>query len=109
MILKTTNGGSITNVQPVSNNIPEEFSLSQNYPNPFNPVTLIKYQLPQSAYTSIKLYDQLGREARVLYEGEHQAGYYQLSIDGRNLASGIYFCRIETEGFSKVIKMSLIK
>jgi len=102
--------GGLVSVDPVaSSEIPQAFDLLQNYPNPFNPVTVIKYQLPQSAYTSIKLFDQLGREARVLYEGEHQAGYYQLSIDGRNLASGIYFCKLSAGNFTKVIKMMLVK
>jgi flagellar hook assembly protein FlgD len=109
MILKTTNGGAITNIQTINNKIPEGFSLSQNYPNPFNPVTMIKYQLPNANHVSIKIYDMLGRETLTLFEGNQQAGYYQATVDGTNLASGIYFCRITAEGFAKTIKMSLIK
>jgi hypothetical protein len=103
--------GGLVSIEPiVSNELPATFDMLQNYPNPFNPVTVIKYQLPKANYVTIKLYDQLGREAAVLYEGNQQAGYYQASVDGTNLASGIYFCRITSgEGFSKVIKMSLIK
>ncbi len=109
VILKTTNRGAITNIQTINNNIPAGYSLSQNYPNPFNPVTVIKYQIPKANYVSIKLYDQLGRELGILYEGDQQAGYYQATVDGTNLASGVYFCRITIAGYNKVIKMSLIK
>ena len=102
--------GVLVTVEPIaSNELPSSFDMFQNYPNPFNPVTLIKYQIPKSAYVSIKLYDQLGRETQALYEGNQQAGHYQVTVDGSNLASGIYFCRINSADYSKVIKMSLIK
>jgi len=102
--------GVLVAIDPVvSNELPSSFDMSQNYPNPFNPVSTIKYQLPKANYVTIKLYDQLGKEAGILYEGSQQAGYYQISVDGSNLASGIYFCRINTADYSKVIKMSLIK
>lgn len=51
----------------------------------------------------------LGREMGVLFEGIQPAGYYQLTIDGTTMASGIYFCRIEAHDNTKVIKMSLVK
>lgn len=102
--------GGLVAIEPVTSaEIPQTFDMLQNYPNPFNPITVIKYQLPQATYVSIKLYDQLGRETLRMYEGEHQAGYYQLTVDGKDLASGIYFCRLTSEGFTKVIKMLLVK
>jgi len=101
--------GNTVSVTGNGSGIPQEFSVSQNYPNPFNPVTTINYQIPDKNYVTIKLYDQLGREAQVLYEGEHQAGYYQLSVEGRNLATGIYFCKLSAGNFTKVIKMMLVK
>jgi hypothetical protein len=102
--------GVLVAVEPItSNELPTSFEIFQNYPNPFNPATMIKYQLPYSTSVSIKLYDQLGREVGLLYEGNQQAGYYQLTVDGKNLASGIYYCRINAADYSKVIKMSLIK
>ena len=109
--------GVLVTVEPItSNELPVNIDIFQNYPNPFNPATVIKYQLPSSNSVSIKLYDRLGREVGLLYEGIQQAGVYQLTVDGTNLASGIYFCRItagqaglSTSDFTKVIKMSLIK
>ncbi len=102
-------GGLVAVEPPVSNEMPLDFNLLQNYPNPFNPVTMLKYQVPQESYVTIKLYDELGREAGVLYDGNQHAGYYQFTVDGTNLASGLYYCRIEAGNFTKVIKMSLIK
>ena len=102
--------GGLVGIEPViSDAQPTSFSMSQNYPNPFNPVTSIKYQIPKAAYLKIMLFDQLGREVGVLFDGNQQAGYYQATVDGTNLASGIYYCRITAESFTKVIKMSLIK
>jgi Secretion system C-terminal sorting domain len=102
--------GGLVAIEPVTSvEMPQTFDLLQNYPNPFNPVTVIKYQLPQAAYVSIKLYDQLGKVVKVLYEGEQQTGYYEASVDGKDLASGIYFCRLNAGNFSKVIKMMLVK
>jgi hypothetical protein len=102
--------GGLVEIEPaVTNELPSSFDLLQNYPNPFNPVTALKYQLPCESYVTIKLYDQLGKETALLYEGNQQAGYYQLTVDGANLASGIYYCRLSAGDYSKVIKMSLIK
>lgn len=102
--------GGLVAIDPVtSNELPGTFNMSQNYPNPFNPVTVIKYQLPEAAYVSVKLYDQLGREILQLFAGERQAGFYELTVDGTNLASGMYFCTLKAGDHSGVIKMSLIK
>jgi hypothetical protein len=101
--------GGLVAVEPAANELPAAFEIQQNYPNPFNPSTQVKYQIPMASYVSMKLYDQLGREVMVIQEGNQQAGYYQLTIDGSALASGIYFCRINAAEYSSVIKMSLIK
>ncbi len=89
--------------------IPKEYSLDQNYPNPFNPVTRIKFALPASGYVSLKLYDILGNEVRVLDNSYRQAGYYEAEFDGSNLASGVYFYKLEAKDFVSVRKMILVK
>lgn len=101
--------GNPLGITNTGSDIPKDFSVSQNYPNPFNPVSTINYQLSRAGNVTIKLYDQLGKEAGTLFEGSQQAGSYKVTVDGANLASGIYYCRINTEDNSKVIKMSLIK
>jgi len=99
----------ITSVEEIQANIPTEFDLSQNYPNPFNPVTLLEYQVPKASLVSIKVYDLIGREVAILVNEVKQPGNYQVSFDGKNLASGIYFYKMITEDFSLVRKMNLLK
>ncbi len=102
--------GGLVAVEPAaSNELPGTFNMSQNYPNPFNPVTKVNYQLPKTEYVNITLYDQLGREVLQLFAGERQAGFYELTVDGTNLASGLYFCTLKAGEHSGVIKISLIK
>lgn len=89
--------------------IPKVYSLSQNYPNPFNPVTNIKYQIPADRYVSLKIYDITGREIANLVKEYKQAGYYTVSFNGSNFASGVYFYRIQAGDFVQVKRMVLIK
>lgn len=93
----------------ISSEIPGEFKLENNYPNPFNPETTIKYQLPKSAFVSIKLYDITGREVSTLVNEQHQAGYYDYSFNASHLASGVYFYRIQAGEFSDIKRMVLVK
>jgi len=90
-------------------NIPKIYALSQNYPNPFNPVTNIKYQLPKDGLVNLKVYDLLGREIKNIVNEYQKAGYYSYNFNGSNLASGIYFYRIEAGSFVSVKRMVLIK
>jgi carboxypeptidase T len=90
-------------------NIPKTFALAQNYPNPFNPVTVIKYQLPKPEFVTIKIYDLLGKEVTSLVNERKEPGYYEASFDGSNLASGLYFYRIEAGSFVDTKKMMFIK
>jgi hypothetical protein len=89
--------------------IPTRFDLKQNYPNPFNPVTNIKYDLPKDIFVTVKIYDILGREIKTLVNEFKQAGSYIISFNGSELASGIYFYRIQAGNFVQVKKMLLIK
>jgi len=94
-----------------SNNvIPMQYSLSQNYPNPFNPVTKINYELPRTTKVNLVIYDILGREVIRLVNNEFkEAGRYTVEFNGRNLASGVYFYRIEAGDFVQSKKMVLVK
>ncbi|MEO8512168.1 MAG: M14 family zinc carboxypeptidase [Ignavibacteria bacterium] len=89
--------------------IPNKFALEQNYPNPFNPVTNIKYQLPKSGFVILTVFDALGRVVKTLVNENKEAGNYQVSFDGTNLSSGVYFYRIEAGDFKDIKKMILIK
>jgi len=91
------------------NNLPTEFSLSQNYPNPFNPSTNIEYSVPSSEYVSLKVYDILGNLVATLVNEKKEAGKYKVTFNASNLASGLYFYKIQAGSFNQVRKMLLIK
>jgi photosystem II stability/assembly factor-like uncharacterized protein len=91
-----------------------KYFLSQNYPNPFNPLTKIKYQIPEFSYVTIKVYDVLGNEIATLINEEKPAGSYEVEFSvGRDsspdIATGIYFYRINAGAFVETKKMILLK
>jgi len=89
--------------------IPNKYDLSQNYPNPFNPVTTINYDLPKDGIVTIKLYDILGREMKILVNEMKTAGYYKIQFNAGNLSSGVYFYRMTASDFVAVKKFVVLK
>ena len=94
--------------------VPEGFALSQNYPNPFNPSTNFTYSLPNKADVKIAIYDLLGREINTLINESKDAGTYTISWNGRDnynrqVATGVYFYKMQAAGFEKTMKMMLVK
>jgi hypothetical protein len=98
-----------TGIDDFVTQIPDKYFLNQNYPNPFNPVTKIKYGLPKSGKVKIEIYNIIGQKVAKLLNEFKPAGYHEISFDGSNLPSGVYFYRIQTKGFNSVKKMILIK
>jgi hypothetical protein len=86
---------------------PTSLSLNQNYPNPFNPATEISYELPSSAFVSLKVFDQLGREVANLVNDRREAGVHSVRFDGAGLTSGVYFYRL-TAGASMITKAMVL-
>lgn len=80
-----------------------------SYPNPFNSKTNIRYDLPVSGSASLCIFDLLGREVAVLREGFVKAGTHAVEFDGSLLPSGVYFVRLDAEGFSQTKKLVLLK
>ncbi|RKY98870.1 MAG: hypothetical protein DRQ13_03080 [Ignavibacteriae bacterium] len=89
--------------------IPEDFYILRNYPNPFNPSTKVQFSVPQQSDVKITLHDMLGREVKLLFNDEVDAGMQEFVVDARNLASGVYLVRMITGTFNKTIKISLLK
>src|SRR4030095_6226772 len=100
---------SVTGIEPVTNQIPDKFSLSQNYPNPFNPSTKIKFALPQVSFVKLIVYDILGREVKRLVNEPLSPGFYEMNFDASGFSSGVYIYKIFTDGFHDAKKMLVIK
>lgn len=98
-----------TDVRQISSEVPDKFSLKQNYPNPFNPSTKIIYELKSAGFVSLKVYNVMGKEVTELVNEKQHTGIYEVTFDGINLPSGVYYYKIEADGFTDVKKMSLIK
>ncbi len=98
-----------TDIEGDNTSLPTEFVLFQNYPNPFNPSTVISYQLPVASHISLKLYDVLGKEIATLVNEEKLPGNYKVDFDASNLASGVYFYRLQAGDFVSTKKLMLIK
>jgi|GEM_PF-1440914 len=88
---------------------PGTYVLSQNYPNPFNPSTTIRYAVPHTGRVSLRVYNLLGQLVATLADGIHSAGNYRVRVDGRSLASGVYFYRLEWGERSLTQSMMLLK
>jgi len=89
--------------------VARSIALHQNYPNPFNPSTTIEYELPRASNVTLSVFDLLGRNVSVLVNERKDAGVYKIKFDGTGLASGVYFCRIMSDGFTQTRKLLLLK
>jgi hypothetical protein len=87
----------------------KDYTLSQNYPNPFNPSTSILYSIPNSGNVTITVYNQLGKEIMTLVNGFKNKGSYEISFNGSELSSGIYFYKLNAGSYTDTKKMLLVK
>lgn len=95
---------------PIGWDLPTQYKIEQNYPNPFNPSTKILYQLPENSHVVIKIYDILGREIKTLVDAVQPAGYRTVVWIATDVASGIYFYRLDAVNITGLKKSSrLIK
>ena len=88
---------------------PNEFRLYNNYPNPFNPTTIIRYSIPEASFTSIRIYNELGKEVSALVNETKSAGTYEVEFNASNLSSGVYYYKLQAGSFTETKKMILIK
>ncbi|MBX7045271.1 MAG: T9SS type A sorting domain-containing protein [Ignavibacteria bacterium] len=99
---------STVNINQISE-IASGYSLKQNYPNPFNPFTKIIFSIPKNEQVSLKIYDSNGREINTILDEAKAKGTYEVSYNGSELSSGVYFYKLNTPSFSSVKKMTLVK
>jgi len=96
-------------IQTLSNEIPKEYKLIQNYPNPFNPITTIKFDISKSSFVKMVVYNSLGKEVTTLVNEKLSAGSYEVSWNGSDYPSGVYFYKLITDEYLNMKKMLLVK
>jgi photosystem II stability/assembly factor-like uncharacterized protein len=101
--------GNVIGVNGTGTIIPACYNLYQNYPNPFNPSTNIRYSLPNTGYVKLTVYDAGGREIAALINDKQTAGTYEVKFDASQYSSGVYFYKLETDGFIETKRMVLVK
>jgi hypothetical protein len=88
---------------------PVAMALANVFPNPFNPTTIIKYDLPTSSHVSLKIFNTLGQEVTTLVDDVQDAGYKSVEFNASNLASGVYFYRLQAGDFVQTKKFVLLR
>ena len=89
--------------------IPTTFALAQNYPNPFNPTTTIPFHVPQRSRVTLAVYNGLGQRIATLTDREYSPGAHTVTFEAAGLPSGVYFYRLEAEGTTRALPMTLLE
>jgi hypothetical protein len=102
-------GEVITSIKNENFQSPQEYILFQNYPNPFNASTVIRYEIAQSNFITIEVFNLLGQQVQTVAQRFHNPGVYSVNFSGEFLPSGIYFYKMHTDRFVDLKKMLLVK
>ncbi len=100
---------SLVSVEEKETSQPTTYLLSQNYPNPFNPATTITFSLPRPGHITLQIFNTLGKEITTLINQKLNAGQHRVIWEAKELASGIYFYRLQSEGKVLTRKMILMR
>jgi hypothetical protein len=102
--------GGFVDVKEITNNqTPTSYELMQNYPNPFNPSTKIEYSIPEESFVELKIYNLIGQEVATLVNQNQNAGTYRADFNAEGMQSGIYIAKLNANGFTRSVKMTLLK
>lgn len=113
-LLLTKWGARPLNIKIESSKIPDDFVLYQNYPNPFNPTTNIRFSIKNSTRAVLTVYNSLGEYIATLTDNHFFPGTYSIEWNGKDMnsqgvPSGVYFVKMNTEKYSTVQKIMLIR
>jgi hypothetical protein len=105
---------SVATQTGIETGVPAAATLGPNYPNPFNPETTIPFSLERSARTTLSIYNAVGQRVRVLLDDHRAAGPHEIAWDGRDemarpVSSGVYFVKLQADGFTATRKLVLLK
>jgi endo-1,4-beta-xylanase len=96
-------------VPVTASRMPSTFGLDQNFPNPFNPMTNIRYSIVKTSQVTLNVFDLLGRQVRTLVHSMQAPGQYTVTFNAQDLASGVYFYRLQSGDMSITKKLVLMK
>ena len=99
----------LTPVQSALAQLPSTVTLQQNYPNPFNPTTTVRYGLPARSNVVLSVFNALGQRILTLVNATEDPGYHEVTFDGSNFASGVYFYRLQAGNFVQTRKLLLVR
>jgi len=95
--------------EPDTSEVPVVFTLPQNYPNPFSGKTVVEIHLPAPGFVTLKVFDILGREVTTLIKEELSRGIHRRIWNAEDLRAGIYFYRLEANGFATTNKAAIVR
>jgi len=104
-----TAGAAVVSVDDDGVTQPLEWKFNGVYPNPFNPTASVSFSMKEAADAKAMLYNVLGQQVAVLVDGPLQAGHHQLTINGNNLSSGVYFLRFQAGPMQETRKVVLLR
>jgi hypothetical protein len=108
-VMKVTGNGTFTDVKDAVYFMPKVYSLSQNYPNPFNPSTTIKFSLGHSGFTTLKIFDLMGREIETLVSKYLSSGEHAFQWNAGNYPTSVYFYKLQAGKYTETKKLLLLK
>jgi hypothetical protein len=94
--------------------LPSGLRLGVNYPNPFNSGTTIEFDIPESTFLTVSVYNRIGQKVKMLERGYFRSGFYQSHWDGCDetglpVGAGTYFCRLQVGSESRIAIMTLVR
>jgi hypothetical protein len=98
-----------TSTDQSADNLPRVYAFESNYPNPFNPATTFRFSLPERTDVELAIYDLKGQLVIRLVNEPLPAGFHEVRWDAHGLASGVYFARLSSEGFTRTHRVTLLK
>jgi hypothetical protein len=107
--IQITNATDPNSSVETKSTLAEKFHLAQNYPNPFNPGTNIEFQILRQGHVTLSVFNTIGQPVATLVDQELSRGTHQVTFDAADLPAGIYYYRIQANGFSHMKKMMLLK
>jgi len=85
------------------------YALYQNYPNPFNPITTIEFFIPHASDVKLQIFNSIGVQVATLVSENLPAGKYLRKWIVGNIANGLYFYKLQSNGFTETKKMLVLK